>query len=530
MLKRGLMIGCALVLAWLFPLPSMGAGTTIVVNTTVDGIVTDGLCSLREAIVAANTDADCAGCPGGSGADVIEFDPSLPVPSVFELTNTGANEDGAVTGDLDIDGQLTINGAGSGITIVDGQGADRIFQILPGARITIAGLSIRNGNPGAQADGGGILVDGTGRLTLDDSSIFSNTALSGGGIVVRGLLAATDCSISGNQGGGVSTGGGLLVFRNVQVSGNAGGYAITVSDVGTMTYDGGTVSDNQGGGIRNVAGSRATLTDVLIANNTGGGGIRNHGTSRTRLILSNSTVVSNTATSGAGIYNEGIGAVASIDNASVRHNRATSGGGGVINNGIMDIENSTIDHNQARSGGGIDNLGGNLHVTNSTISHNAAGDNGGGLYNRGPATLRNVTLLSNSATDARTGGNIFNDEAGLAIHNTIVANAGAGGNCVNSSGFVTSLGHNLESSNSCAFTAAGDITNTDPLLAPLADNGGATWTHAPLPGSPVINAGDNTGAPPTDQRGVSRPQGDVCDIGSYEVVLGYSAYLLLVRK
>ena len=94
MLKRVLMLCCALVIAWLFPLPSMGAGTTIVVNTTIDGIVTDRLCSLREAIVAANTDADCAGCPGGSGADVIEFDPSLPVPSVFLylvikfLTNT----------------------------------------------------------------------------------------------------------------------------------------------------------------------------------------------------------------------------------------------------------------------------------------------------------------------------------------------------------------------------------------------------------------------------------------------------------
>jgi hypothetical protein len=86
----------------------------------------------------------------------------------------------------------------------------------------------------------------------------------------------------------------------------------------------------------------------------------------------------------------------------------------------------------------------------------------------------------------------------------------------NGSGTITDAGHNLSSDGSCVFTSIGSLNNTDPKLGPLANNGGPTMTMRLLPGSPAIDAGDNTAAPPTDQRGVPRPVGLACDIGAYE--------------
>ena len=515
---------------WLILLVSAGALSTITVTTTSDVIASDGLCSLREAVIAANTDAAFSDCPGGSGEDVIEFDPSLPVPAIFALTNTGANEDSALTGDLDISGILSINGAGMDNTILDGLGADRVFEILPAANATITGIRIRNGDPGTGADGGGIAIDLTGRLTLNDSTVISNTATLGGGINVLGLLSSSNSSVTGNQGGGISNDAGLLLLSNVHVTNNSGGYGISSQNGAQMVYSGGTVSGNQGGGIYN-ATSTATLTDLTVNDNSGGPGVHNQGTTATNLTLANSAVMSNTATSGAGILNEGLAADATIDDTRISLNIATAGGGGVNNSGIMTIRRSTIDHNQARTGGAIDHAGSSLQLTNDTLSNNSVSDNGGGLYNRTAAALLNVTFTTNSASGPETGGNIFvdGDTASLSVHNTIVANAGAGGNCFNNLGTITSLGHNLESTNTCGFGATGDITNTNPLLGPLQDNGGPTWTHALLAGSPAINAGDNNGCPTTDQRGVARPQGTSCDIGSYERIFGGEADLTVSK-
>ena len=111
----------------------------------------------------------------------------------------------------------------------------------------------------------------------------------------------------------------------------------------------------------------------------------------------------------------------------------------------------------------------------------------------------------------------------MAVKNSIVA-GNTGANC---SGSPTSLGYNLEDTNTCGFNQTADQNNTDPQIGPLADNGGPTQTHALLAGSPAIDAGDDTVcvAPnnDTDQRGESRPvdyEGDAvgpfCDIGAFE--------------
>ena len=176
------------------------AASVITVTTTADGVVADHLCSLREAVISANTDQAVGGCEAGSGTDTIVLSPALPLPATFVLDSVGAGEDGAVTGDLDIAGNVTIQGAGSDQTILDGNGSDRVFEIRPGARATISGLTVKSGAPGGMLGGGGILVDATAALTLTDSVVTGNAAVGGGGgIEVRGALTANHAVIAANR-------------------------------------------------------------------------------------------------------------------------------------------------------------------------------------------------------------------------------------------------------------------------------------------------------------------------------------------
>jgi hypothetical protein len=157
-------------------------------------------------------------------------------------------------------------------------------------------------------------------------------------------------------------------------------------------------------------------------------------------------------------------------------------GGGIFNDagGTLTVSNSTISGNtsQNNSGGGIANFG-NLNVSYSTLTGNTA-FNGGGIFNNGaaPFTLANSIVAGNSAaTNTNIGGTI-----GLNIANVI---------------------------------------DVDAKLAPLANNGGPTQTHALLYGSPALNAGNNAATPATDQRGLTRPVG-ISDIGAFEVQSSYS--------
>ena len=163
-------------------------------------------------------------------------------------------------------------------------------------------------------------------------------------------------------------------------------------------------------------------------------------------------------------------------------------------------------------GGGIVDAGVAV-LTNVTVSGNSVPGNGtGGVYNpNDDLTITNSTITGNSAT--HTGG--FRSLSTATIKNTIVAN-NIGPDCSGNVGSITSAGHNLDSDNTCDLTAGGDLPGVNPMLGPLADNGGPTQTRALLPGSPAIDAGDNNGCPPTDQRGVARPSGDSCDIGAFE--------------
>ncbi|HSF82570.1 MAG TPA: right-handed parallel beta-helix repeat-containing protein [Anaerolineales bacterium] len=328
---------------------------------------------------------------------------------------------------------------------------------------------------GSGAQGGGILVGSTASLALNNSLVTSNAASTcpafcGGGVKLLGVVTVNNSTISSNHGGGLHNDEGILTLNNTQVLDNTGGYGVAARSGGYLYFTGGSVNNNQGGGIYIKDAHAPTLTNLTISGNTLGGGLHNESSALmtpSNFTLTDSVVTLNGATSGGGVLNMGVGASATIRNTTLSYNTATSGGG---------------------------------------------------VYNRTTLSLLNLTLYGNSASGTDTGGNIYNDGDSLAIKNTIVAGAGAGGNCFSNSGVINSGGHNLESTDTCGLAGTGDLVNTNPLLGPLQDNGGLTHTHALSVSSLAVNGGDNSGCPATDQRGVARPQGAACDIGAYEYI------------
>jgi CSLREA domain-containing protein len=202
-----------------------------------------------------------------------------------------------------------------------------------------------------------------------------------------------------------------------------------------------------------------------------------------------------------GINNSG---TVTLDGLTVSNNSSLSQGGGILNNGMMWLLNSTLTGNSAQFGGGMRN-GATGIVVNTTISGNSATNQVGGLRNLGTLTLVNSTVSNNSAFYAYGGIEIAASvSTTLNLYNTIVANNYVTGSnagdatydvdCYNNNipGAVT-VNYSLVRSGNCNVSNGvnGNLTG-DPLLQPLANNGGLTQTFLPLPASPVVNAGNNS--------------------------------------
>jgi CSLREA domain-containing protein len=322
---------------------------------TNDGLCSQTDCSLREAVITANS---CAGIQ------------TIQIPAgTYALTRTGADEEAADRGDLDITDGIVIQGEGD--SIIDGDAADRIFDIKPGQTVSISGLVLQNGQ----------------------------TPLFGSAIANQGNLTVNHVVLQNN--------------RQTDRNGNGG----TI-----FTYDLGSSLD-----------------------------------------ISNSAVVNNSAaTNAAGLYNVA---------------------------GTMTVENVTISGNQ---GYGVINLqGGQTQIKFSTIADNV------GTYEIWNAGIGRAVEISNS----------------------IIAGNTTEGNCFQP---ITSGGHNIDSAvggtaNTCGLDGSNDLINTNPQLFPLADNGGNTLTRALGPSSPAINSADSNACSGTDQRNVTRPQGEQCDRGAFEL-------------
>ena len=219
---------------------------------------------------------------------------------------------------------------------------------------------------------------------------------------------------------------------------------------------------------------------------------------------------------GGGIDNED-GSTVTITNCTLSGNIAGLGSG-IFNGGTLTIANSTLSNNMASEGGGTYNDGsGTLTITNSTVSGNMASLAGGASFNLGTMHIANSTLSDNPADLGA-----IHNEGTLEIGNTILNTGASGGRIFDNSGTIISHGYNLCSDDGGGFlTGPGDQINTDPLLGSLQDNGGPTFTHELLPGSPAINAGDPGFTPPPffDERGpgFDRVVNARIDIGSFEV-------------
>jgi hypothetical protein len=378
--------------SWQHQLP---AGLTIIVTTTADVVDAtdlssvsallatpgaDGQISLREALIAANANADIDEIVLGTG--------------IYRISIAG-NDNSADKGDFDVSESVIIRGAGSGMTRIDANSIDRIFD-----------------------------VRGTSILDVSDVTI-------------------------------------------------TGGYA--ESDA------------RSGGAVRISRDANAVMTRVVVSDNAAkddGGGIANDGT-------------------------------LTLVDVSITNNVATRDGGGLHNSGTATLDRVTLSGNTAATGGAIEQQGPgtSILVTNSTISGNTASASGGGLSLAGPATLRNATIAFNTANTNGAGLHVVSGTT--SVQNTLFAsNLLTNGTSTNSSGSINSLGNNLSSDSSSVLNQPSDMRNTDPQLEALADNGGATQTHALKQSSAAIDAATTVSASTTDQRSVSRD--GAVDIGAYE--------------
>jgi CSLREA domain-containing protein len=446
------------------------------------------------------------------------------------------------------DDSVIINGAGQQSTIIDGANQTRAFNfaVLTGNH-TISNLKIqncRNQYPAyPERDGGGI-YNGAG-LTLTNVTITNSRAFQGGGVYNQyagsgnvPVLNLNNVTLTNNSSTGaeVGVGGGGLFNGSIL---NANGVTISNNSAASL-----------GGGYYNNSYQMATLSNFVIQDNTAreGGGIMND---LGNINLQNGTISGNTAvccrladggpTGGGGIYNN-FGNyynhinVINITNISLTNNRATSLGGyagGIINMQIMDLTNVTLANNQAHYGAGIYNgnyegVDNQLDLANVTISGNigpaatSLDSEGAGIFNinNGHITILNSTITRNTG-EAGSGITNRTVNTSITIKNTILAENTDVYGAPDCRGTITSLNYNLIGNPvgtpalRCTINLqSSDITNISPLLNPLEGN---PAYHPLQSGSAAVNGGTNAGCPSADIRGVSRPQGPLCDIGAYEL-------------
>lgn len=589
---------CASIVALLLagiPQPARAAAVTLYVDTFFDTndiayqACTDAPddCSLRGAISRANGDT--------LNDYTLELTPNLG----YTLTIEGQNERENATGDLNIRTDLVIHGANA--LLIPNQ-IDRALTIY-NANVTIDSLTVFMGrapngadgvvgSPNGEngADGGAILAEGTGSLTLTNCTFFDNAAGDGG----AGL--AGEDAVPGVPAGNGATGG----------RGGSGG-AVYLSSAVSGVFQSVVMESNRAGsgGIGGPGGRGDTVYPLAVAGGKGGaGGAGGSGGgiySGTRLILTDSILRSNQAGWGGNGGDGGIGGSTTYDGAAGGDggNGGWGGNGGGLSTIGLTANRSLISLNTAGIGG---NGGSGGRGGQSTAAVGGAGGNGGdgamtgsggGVYmdtSSQNSSLTNTTLVMNRAGYGSLGGvgasggwgairsgsygaNGINSAHGNggALHLTgssantyldfvtITGNMGIGGafethghlyaknsilagntnfesvenNCllINAATTFDSLGNNIFGSAAYCDKQPSDLINATPGLLPLMDNGGPTQTMALSSDSPAINAAtctDHDGVAVTvDQRGSPRP-GTLCDMGAFELAALPSLFFPLV--
>ncbi len=301
----------AAVLAAAVPTVAAGAATTITPSTFTDDASNNGNCTLREAIIAANTDAARDLCPAGSGNDTVQLQ-----TGTYTLSLGPAGDDASANGDLDVvDDDLTIAGAGAGTSIIDGGGIDVVLHLSPAGpdiSVVIRGLTVRGGDADG-ADGGGILSEAGADLLVSDAAISSNTADEGGGMQARGTVTIERTTFRGNvadsDSGAIenfTSPGVVLTIRDSLFVDNRAPGSGAIENYSTMEITNTTFSQNQAtsgsaGAIRGLAGSTTTIVNATIAGNSSTSGAGALG-SDTSMTLRNSIVADNTGANCSGTF------------------------------------------------------------------------------------------------------------------------------------------------------------------------------------------------------------------------------------
>jgi hypothetical protein len=455
---------------------------------------------------------------------------------------------------------LTIVGAGSDALTIDGNDDSRVMQ---GGNLALEGLTLANGRVSGASDGGACILGDSVSLTdvvLVHCVNFSATNAVGGAVIANGDLTMRNTEISGSgaAGSGYAMGGAAFVAgsatlydstirgNSVQAGGMAYGGGISAN--GGITLHRSTIESNTvqssadaayGGGMHSFGGVILVVEGSTVSGNTAhadqawayGGGL-NAGTANTAgsVIVSNSSVTGNSASSMCGVClvsGGGVHAFDSVDatSSTFSENEATcdvlasqclAAGGGLAALGTsatswIALHNSTVSGNNAfggtapgafAAGGGIIAAPGlRVIARNSTIAFNHADTLGGGIAATSSTSLSSElvsTIVADNDSDSGA-----DDIIAGPIGNDLVL---AGSNNI-----VTAAGNNV--------TLPDDTSTEEPLLLPLTtDNGGPTATHALGTGSPAIDAGANPDGALCDQRGSPhlRIRDGRADIGAYE--------------
>lgn len=486
------------------------ASSQIALNTiTVTSAADSGRGSLREAIATAAANS------------TIQFASSLTGKTIV-----------LKTGELAITKNLSIDGSGAANLTISGNKVSRVFNISDRLTVTLNNLTIANGK--TLGAGGGVNVRDYSKITVNNCKFNSNAGGIGGGLRIGygGSGSVTNSSFTGNNGtaaksgfssGAIATnGGGSLTVRDSQFTDNQGinGGAI-YSLLGPLTVENSQFRNNSAGGD---IGGGAIFTDggnpmgpgttvggnIIIrgswfeGNRTQGegGALFLYGYGPDKILLENSTVVSNTATPdkkgiarGGGLRGN---SEMTIRNVTFANNTATKQGGGIWidSKRPVNIVNSTFSGNKAlNDAGGAMFLNTGVvpvNVINSTIANNSAGRACGALWMGGssnPITLTNSIVANNTATD------VTQQQVGYQPRNG---------------------GGNIEFP---SYTRGDGVVKgsriVDPRLSPLQNINGVL-VYPLLSGSPAINTGvRRANVPTTDQRGYRRDR--QIDVGAFEV-------------
>jgi CSLREA domain-containing protein len=385
-------------------------------------------------------------------------------------------------------------GKGGILTTTAGQGGSAYGGAVWSSHLDASGAAVSADDNQAQGGNGG-----------NGASNGSGGNAYGGGLLVDHEALLADATLTHNRAQGGDAGVTISPHANMS-GGSAHGGAASFN---TVALSHGSLFSNTAQGGAGPTGGSATGGGLAIGNPTLLGG------------LQNAQILSNTVAGGPG------------SDTSWKAGDA-SGGGVYVGAGTLRVTESALVGNLALAGSDPGSssvavgVGGGLYsgmatvvMTNTTIALNRA-DKGGGLdiYNA-DMTLTHVTIVSNTANSSGGGLEVSGLVTVVFLRNSLVA-YNASGNC-NATSIAVAGGNLQYPGNTC-----GVATLSDPLLSPVADNGGQTLTAALRPGSPAVDAGSALYCPPTDQRGRPRPAGAGCDLGAYERWL--DLFLPLLRR